>query len=121
TLAERLEQAEVQASVDTANREAMAEEARAAQERQAQVARAARLEALFRPVELRLQAQDYGRAVLAADHLVDANPGDEDVRARAQLLKRMIPTFGRTYDQAQLEQRHGQAERAARSLRKARA
>jgi len=119
-LAQRVEHAELQASLDAANRVAMAEEARADQERQAQAARAARMESLFRAVELRLQAQDYTRAVLAADHLVDANPGDEEVRARTQVLKRLIPAFGRAYDQAQLELRNGLAEQAARSLRKAR-
>ncbi|MDQ3264838.1 MAG: protein kinase [Myxococcota bacterium] len=119
-LGARLLQAERQATLDASHREAMAAEARVEEERRAKEARAARVEALFRTVDLRLQAADYARAVLAADHVVDANPGDEDVRARAQLLKRVIPTFGRAYDQAQLEERNGQHERAARSLRRTR-
>ncbi len=119
-LGARLQQAERQASLEVSNREAMAAEARVEDERRAKEAHAARVEALFRTVDLRLQARDYARAVLAADHVVDANQGDEDVRARAQLLKRVIPSFGRAYDQAELEERNGQHERAARSLRRTR-
>ena len=73
----------------------------------------------FDAVERKFENGDFDRAVLECDRVVDINKGDEQIRERARNLKRLIPQFARTYQDAQRKVQAGSLETAVRSLRKA--
>ncbi len=57
--------------------------------------------------------------MLECDRVVDVNKGDNEIRERARNLKRLIPQFARTYQDAQRKVQAGSMETAVRPLRKA--
>ncbi|MDY7225412.1 FHA domain-containing protein [Hyalangium rubrum] len=73
----------------------------------------------FDVVERKFDNGDYERAVLECDRVVEANKGDNEIRERARNLKRLIPQFARTYQDAQRKVQSGSLESAVRPLRKA--
>jgi pSer/pThr/pTyr-binding forkhead associated (FHA) protein len=75
--------------------------------------------AAFDAVERKFENGDYERAVLECDRVVDVNKGDNEIRDRARNLKRLIPQFARTYQDAQRKVQAGSLETAVRPLRKA--
>ncbi|MDQ3266988.1 MAG: FHA domain-containing protein [Myxococcota bacterium] len=82
-------------------------------------ARKAFVDNAFRPVERKFHAMDFPRAVLECDRVVDAYRGDEDIRSRARTLKTLIPTFARSWEDAQKKVRARAMESALRPLQKA--
>ncbi|QRO00507.1 FHA domain-containing protein [Archangium violaceum] len=91
--------------------------ARAAAARRAKEQREAFIAAAFGVVETRFNASDFPRAVLECDRVIDANPGDKEIRERAKLLKKLIPQFARVYQDAQRKVQQNALESAARPLR----
>jgi pSer/pThr/pTyr-binding forkhead associated (FHA) protein/tetratricopeptide (TPR) repeat protein len=73
----------------------------------------------FDVVERKFDNGDYERAVLECDRVVDVHKGDNEIRERARNLKRLIPQFARTYQDAQRKIQAGSMETAVRPLRKA--
>jgi tetratricopeptide (TPR) repeat protein len=119
-MVKRLDDAETQAVLHAKNEALLAREEHAQVEKQRKASREVVLDEMFRTVDARLDAADYTRAVLEADHLVDKHPGEDDVRERAQRLKRIIPTFQRTYKQGQNQLSQSDWRGAQRSLKRAR-
>lgn len=115
----RLEEVEAlvnkQEQMDASRRRADAERnrTRAAQARKAFVDNA------FRPVERKFHAMDFQRAVLECDRVVDQYRGDDDIRSRARTLKQLIPSFARSWEDAQKKVRARAMESSLRPLKKA--
>jgi pSer/pThr/pTyr-binding forkhead associated (FHA) protein len=91
--------------------------ARAAAARRAKEQREAFIAAAFSGVETRFNASDFPRAALECDRVIDAHPGDKEIRERAKLLKKLIPQFARVYQDAQRKVQQNALESAARPLR----
>jgi tetratricopeptide (TPR) repeat protein len=92
---------------------------KAAAARRAREQRAAFIAAAFGVVETRFDAGDFSRASLECDRVIDDNRGDQEIRERAKLLKKLIPQFARVYQDAQRKVQSNALESAARSLRSA--
>ncbi|MBN1205200.1 MAG: FHA domain-containing protein [Myxococcaceae bacterium] len=103
-------EAEEQAEQDKANK-ALA--AKRAAERRAQFIRDA-----FEAVERKFENGDYDRAVLECDRVVEAHRADAQIRERARSLKRLIPQFARSFQDAQRKVSANSMETAIRPLRK---
>jgi pSer/pThr/pTyr-binding forkhead associated (FHA) protein len=84
-----------------------------ARERRAQLVRDA-----FEAVERKFENGDYDRAVLECDRVIDAHKADVEIRERAKNLKRLIPQFARTFQDAQRKVTASSMEAAIRPLRK---
>jgi tetratricopeptide (TPR) repeat protein len=115
TKLEDLEQSLAQEAQDQvrAERNNKALSAKRAAERRAQVIAEA-----FDVVERKFENGDYERAVLECDRVVEANKGDEEIRARARNLRRLIPQFARYFTDAQRKVRSNSLETAVRPLKK---
>jgi pSer/pThr/pTyr-binding forkhead associated (FHA) protein len=77
------------------------------------------LDDAFRAVERKFQAQDYDRAILECDRVMDG-AADEDVRTRALSLKRLIPNFQRAFEDGIRKYQAGAKESALRPLQRSR-
>lgn len=115
----RLEEVEAlvekQQQMDASRQKAESERSRA----RASQARKAFVDNAFRPVERKFHAMDFQRAVLECDRVVDQYRGDDDIRSRARELKSLIPSFARSWEDAQKKVRARAMESALRPLRKA--
>ncbi|MFL5322437.1 MAG: FHA domain-containing protein, partial [Myxococcaceae bacterium] len=90
------------------------------QKQHAAAQRQAYVEAAFEAVERKFNGGDYQRASLECDRVVEAHRGDNAIRERAAELKRLIPQFGKAYEDGQKKFKAGSLEAAARPLKKAR-
>ncbi|MBI3185241.1 MAG: FHA domain-containing protein [Myxococcales bacterium] len=116
----KLEQAEAEAK-----KLARAEAARAAQQREVQrqrreSEREAQMEAALATVSRKLHAAEYERAAAECDRVMDAYGDDPEIRAKAKLLKQLIPSFGRNFEEGHRKFKSNQLAAAVRPLRKAR-
>jgi tetratricopeptide (TPR) repeat protein len=85
-------------------------------------AKARREEAIglaFAVVERKFAGGEWERAASECDRVVDANSGDREIQTRARELKRLIPNFGRNYDEGKKKYRQKSLTTAARPLRNA--
>lgn len=71
-------------------------------------------------VSRKFSANDWERAAAECDRVIDQNPGDDELRKRAKQLQRLIPDFGRQFDDGMKKYRAGQITASAKPLRKAR-
>lgn len=94
------------------------------QQRRAAVAlterRKVEMKAAFESVQRRFGEGDYARAALECDRVAERHPGDEDIRARAKLLKSLLPAFGKAFEEGHRKFKQGQLGAAARPLKRAR-
>lgn len=112
---------ELEMELDQEDRDAAAQDraARAAAARRAKEQREAFIATAFSSVEQRFNAGDYSRAALECDRVIDAHSDDKEIRDRAKLLKKLLPQFGRVYQDAQRKVQANALESAARPLRSA--
>jgi pSer/pThr/pTyr-binding forkhead associated (FHA) protein len=89
--------------------------------RQAAAEKAARQEATFVAVARKFHSGDYERARLECDRVIEANPSEPEIVARAKELKRLIPMFQRKFDDGTRKVRSNALEAAMWPLREARA
>ena len=82
--------------------------------------RKAEMKAAFESVQRRFGEGDYARAALECDRVAERNPGDEVIRARAKLLKSLLPAFGKSFEEGHRKFKQGQLGAAARPLKRAR-
>ncbi len=115
-LAEAEEQAKQQARAEAARAAAV----RAAKQRQAREQRQAEIEEAFRTVARKFHAGEYERAAAECDRVMDAYRGDAEIRERAKLLKKLIPSFGRNFEDGHKKFKANQLAASVRPLRKAR-
>ena len=80
--------------------------------------RARNLDNYFLAVQRKFQAQDYDRAMLECDRVLEAS-AENDVRTRAEGLKRLIPNFQRNFEDGIRKSQAGAKESALRPLKKA--
>jgi tetratricopeptide (TPR) repeat protein len=71
-------------------------------------------------VSRKLHGGEFSRAVQECDRVIEAHPGDDEIRGRAVSLQRNIPVFATNYEDGLLKLRSGASAAAARPLRKAR-
>lgn len=83
-------------------------------------ARAEQITLALAVVSRKFAASEWERAAAECDRVIDANPGDDDLRKRAKQLQQLIPTFGRHFDEGMKKFRAGQITSSAKPLRKAR-
>jgi hypothetical protein len=76
------------------------------------------LDNFFLAVNRKFQGQDYDRAVMECDRVLEAS-AEADVRTRAEGLKRLIPTFQRAFEDGLRKSQAGAKESALRPLQKA--
>lgn len=115
-LVEAEKAAEQQAKVRAAQEKAELERQRHA----AQAAHQAQVDAQFRAVERKFNMEDFDRAALECDRLIEET-GDAAIRQRALALKRLIPQFARSWQDGEKKYRAQALESAVRPLLKARA
>ncbi|HSP79481.1 MAG TPA: FHA domain-containing protein, partial [Myxococcaceae bacterium] len=115
----RLAELEALLAQEAADEAARDRTARLAAARRAKLARAEFIAESFRVVEARFNANDYSRAALECDRVIDAHRGDREIRERAKLLKKLIPRFARVYLDAQRKLQLNALASAARPLRSA--
>jgi hypothetical protein len=96
-----------------------AQQGRERQKARVAAERRAFVENAFRPVERKFHTQDFDRAVLECDRVQDAYRGDDDVRERARILKKLIPNFQRQWEDGQKKVKLRAMESALRPLKKA--
>jgi pSer/pThr/pTyr-binding forkhead associated (FHA) protein len=114
----------LQALEDELAREAAdaARRGRTARERAAELAKQKRkafMEEAFVDVERRFNGGEYQRAVLEVDRVVERHKGDKEVRERGLALKRLIPQFQRSMEDAEKKLAANALESAAKPLRRA--
>ncbi|MFT3841952.1 MAG: FHA domain-containing protein [Myxococcaceae bacterium] len=73
----------------------------------------------FAVVTRKFRGQEWERAASECDRVVDAHPGDAEIRTRAKQLQSLIPSFGRYYEEGKKKYQQGQLALAARPLSKA--
>lgn len=73
----------------------------------------------FAVVTRKFRGQEWDRAASECDRVVDAHPGDAEIRTRAKQLQSLIPSFGRYYEEGRKKYQQGQLALAARPLSKA--
>lgn len=88
--------------------------AKAARQRRGQ-----QIDEAFIDVSRKFNAQDFSRAALECDRVVANNPGDAEIRQRANNLKKWMPLFGRYWSEGQRKYRAGSLDASARPLTKA--
>jgi len=76
------------------------------------------LDNYFLAVNRKFQGQDYDRAVMECDRVLEAS-AEADVRTRAEGLKRLIPSFQRAFEDGLRKSQAGAKESALRPLQKA--
>jgi len=76
------------------------------------------LDNYFLAVNRKFQGQDYDRAVMECDRVLEAS-AEADVRTRAEGLKRLIPSFQRSFEDGLRKSQAGAKESALRPLQKA--
>jgi len=116
---QKLAELEEQLDREAAEEEQLAKTNKVLAAKRAAAKRAQVVAAAFDAVERKFDNGDYERAVLECDRVVEANKGDNEIRDRARNLKRLIPQFARTYQDAQRKVQAGSLETAVRPLRKA--
>lgn len=107
-LAESLRQEKQQAAASSANRQARTKAQKAEQ-----------MALAFAVVQRKFAGQEWARAAAECDRVIEANPGDDDVRKRSKQLQQWIPSFGRNYEEGMKKFRANQLAGAARPLNKA--
>lgn len=80
----------------------------------------AQMEAAFSSVARKFHAGEFQRAVSECDRVIEANPGDAEVRTRGRKLQALIPAFNRAFDEGHRKFKANQLLAAARPLAKAR-
>jgi hypothetical protein len=70
-------------------------------------------------VARKFHAGEYERAVLECDRVSDQFPLDLDIRGRANELKKLIPSFASSFDDAQQKYRINALQSAVRPLQRA--
>jgi tetratricopeptide (TPR) repeat protein len=80
----------------------------------------AEMKAAFESVQRRFGEGDYARAALECDRVAERYPSDEAIRARAKLLKTLLPSFGKAFEDGHRKFKQGQLGAAARPLKRAR-
>jgi pSer/pThr/pTyr-binding forkhead associated (FHA) protein len=83
-------------------------------------ARSEQITLAFAVVSRKFSSNEWDRAAAECDRVIDANPGDDDIRKRAKQLQQLIPNFGRNFDDGMKKFRAGQITSSAKPLRKAR-
>lgn len=83
-------------------------------------ARAEEITLALAVVSRKFSANEWERAAAECDRVIDAHPGDDELRKRAKKLQQLIPTFGRHFDEGMKKFRAGQITSSAKPLRKAR-
>ncbi len=116
---QKLQELEAEIARQAAEEEQLLKTNKALAAKRAAARRAQLLSEAFDAVERKFENGDYDRAVLECDRVVEAHKGDEEIRERARTLKRLIPQFARTYQDAQRKVQAGSLETAVRPLRKA--
>lgn len=116
----RLDELEARATSEA--RAAAEEQARlqAEREQRLQEERQAEMETAFASVSRKFFAAEYQRAALECDRVLDEHRSDQEIRARAKLLKQLIPNFARNFEEGQRKFQANQLAAAVRPLRKAR-
>ncbi|WP_224369309.1 FHA domain-containing protein [Hyalangium versicolor] len=114
----KIEEVEAAIAQDAANQAKQDRNSRAAAAKRAAEKRAQFIVEAFDAVERKFENGDYDRAVLECDRVVEANKGDEEIRNRAKNLKRLIPQFGRTFEDAMRKVQSNSLEAAVRPLKK---
>ncbi|MBX7101164.1 MAG: FHA domain-containing protein [Myxococcaceae bacterium] len=94
--------------------------AQAAADAAAKAKKLEEMQAAFATVQRKFAGGEWARAASECDRVVDANPGDDDIKARARLLQQAIPAFGRAYEEGVKRFREGALPAAAKPLKKAR-
>ncbi|EAU64230.1 FHA domain protein, partial [Stigmatella aurantiaca DW4/3-1] len=72
----------------------------------------------FEAVERKFENGDYTRAVLECDRVLEAHKGDTEIRDRAKNLKRLIPLFSKSFEDAQRKVQARSLEAAVRPLKR---
>ncbi|WP_225410692.1 FHA domain-containing protein [Stigmatella hybrida] len=72
----------------------------------------------FEAVERKFDNGDYARAVLECDRVMEAHKGDTEIRDRAKSLKRLIPQFAKSFEDAQRKVQARSLEAAVRPLKR---
>jgi hypothetical protein len=72
----------------------------------------------FEAVERKFDNGDYARAVLECDRVLEAHKGDVEIRDRAKSLKRLIPQFAKSFEDAQRKVQARSLEAAVRPLKR---
>ncbi len=114
----KLEELEAALAQEAADQERLERTNKALAARRAAERRAQAIAEAFDAVERKFDNGDYERAVLECDRVIEANKGDQEIRNRARSLKRLIPQFARTFQDAQRKVQAGALESAVRPLRK---
>ncbi|MBK7861679.1 MAG: FHA domain-containing protein [Archangiaceae bacterium] len=105
--------------------QAQAEERRQAAEEAAnakargKLARAEQIQEELAVVQRKFAGQEWARAAAECDRVIDANPGQDDIRKKARSLQQLIPNFGRNWDEGMKKFRANQLVAAAKPLHKA--
>ncbi|HEX4622781.1 MAG TPA: hypothetical protein VH208_14550, partial [Myxococcaceae bacterium] len=118
-LAPKLEQTEESIAQEKKAEERVAALARDSAKKHSKAERDAMMEEAFAGVARKFNGGEFARAVLECDRVAEEFHGDADVRQRAVELKRLIPTFQRTYEDGQKKYKAGTLEASARPLHKA--
>jgi tetratricopeptide (TPR) repeat protein len=118
-LAPKLEQTEESIAEEKKAEERVAAAARDVAKKRSKAEREAMMEEAFAGVARKFNGGEFARAVLECDRVAEEFHGDGDVRQRAVELKRLIPTFQRTYEDGQKKYKAGTLEASARPLHKA--
>ncbi len=73
----------------------------------------------FSVVERKFAGAEWDRAASECNRVVQEYAGDKEIVARAQMLLRTIPNFGRNFDEGIRKYKQGQLAQAAKPLREA--
>lgn len=114
----KIEDLEVALSKDAADQVKADKTNKALAAKRAAEKRAQAIAEAFDAVERKFENGDYDRAVLECDRVIDANKGDDDIRERARNLKRLMPQFARTFEDAMRKVNSNSLETAVRPLQK---
>lgn len=99
-----------------------AKQAAKAAAQEAEVRKTQRAEAVseaFAVVQRKFAGQEWQRAALECDRVLDSHPDDDEIRKRARYLQTAIPSYGRAYEEGIKKHRVGPMAVALRPLKKA--
>jgi pSer/pThr/pTyr-binding forkhead associated (FHA) protein len=74
----------------------------------------------FASVQRKFAGNDWERAAIECERVMEDNLGSTEIHRRAKLLQQLIPNFGRNYEEGTKKFRDGQISSAAKPLRLAR-